>query len=261
MRYIRMWIVFFQNCLSREMEYRGHFFMQFLIDIIWYSVHIATFEILYGQTASIAGYTKQEILVFLGAMFMIDAINMIFFSRNFWEFPQLVAKGDLDFFLIRPVSTFFYSFTRYINVAAIVNFAIASGILTYGVLHCGSEISVWNVLAFCLLAASGSLVILAFQTIICAIAIFTIAGDGLQMVWHSIDQLGHRPHEIYSKRLQQLFITLLPMAMLASYPTKALLGKLEIGNFLWGSIVGIIFVVFAYMLFQRSLRYYSGASS
>ena len=72
----------------------------------------------------LAGFTRPEVIVFLGSLFVIDALIMIFFSQNFWMFPRLIAKGDLDFYLIKPVSAVFMSFTRFPNVASWLNLAV-----------------------------------------------------------------------------------------------------------------------------------------
>ena len=50
-----------------------------------------------------------------------DAIHMTVFSNNMWWFPIFINRGDLDYYLIRPVSSlFFLSLRDYRNFAEIL---------------------------------------------------------------------------------------------------------------------------------------------
>ena len=69
------------------MEYRGHLFAQVLIDVAWYGVQLALFNVIYQYTPSVGGLSHTEMLVFLATLFIIDAINMMLVSTNFWRFP------------------------------------------------------------------------------------------------------------------------------------------------------------------------------
>jgi len=43
-RYLRLWWAFLQNCLMREMEFRSHFLLTFVMDILWYAVQLGLFD-------------------------------------------------------------------------------------------------------------------------------------------------------------------------------------------------------------------------
>src|ERR1700754_210090 len=132
MRYLRLWAAFFRNCFARELEFRGHIAMHFLLDMTWYSVQVALFEVIYLNTENVAGMNHGEMIVFLGSLFITDSINEILFAPNFSRFPRLVAAGELDFYLIKPVSTFFMSFTRYMLISSWLNLAVGICVLVYG---------------------------------------------------------------------------------------------------------------------------------
>lgn len=260
-RYLRLWAAFFRNCISREMEYRGHLFMQFLIDMAWYGVQLALFEVIYLNTDNVAGLSRPEIMVFLGSLFVVDAINMALFSHNFWQFPNLITSGELDFYLTKPVAPVFVSFTRYANIASWLNFAVGLGVLVYGIVQAEIQLTVWTVALFALLVVCGNVIMLSLQILIASVAIFLVQADGIQMLFHSVYQFGTKPDAIYSRMFRRFLLFVFPLALIASVPSQVLLGTISPGLALWniGAAIGLFFV--AVKVFNWSLRHYSGASA
>lgn len=261
MRYMRLWAAFFRNCISREMEYRGHLFMQFMIDMVWYSVQVALFEVIYLNTESVAGLSRPEMMVFLGSLFVIDAINMALFSHNFWQFPNLITSGELDFYLIKPVAPVFVSFTRYPNIASWMNLVVGVGVLVYGIVHAGISPTIASVSLFVVLVCCGNVVMLSLQILVASWAVFLVQADGIQMLFHSLYQFGTKPDAIYARTFRRFLLFVFPLALIASVPSQALLGTLSPALALWniGAAFGLFFI--AVKVFNWSLRHYSGASA
>jgi ABC-2 type transport system permease protein len=260
-RYLRLWAAFFRNCITREMEYRGHFFMQFMIDIVWYGVQIALFEVIYLNTSSVAGFTRPEVIVFLGSLFVIDALNMVFFSQNFWMFPRLIVKGDLDFYLIKPVSVVFMSFTRFPNVASWLNLVVGISVLVYGLMEAQITLTAGTLALFLLLVVCGNIIMVSLQILVASIAIFLVQADGIQMLFHSVYQFATRPDAIYSRMFRRVLLYVFPLALIASVPSQALLGVLSPGMAVWNVAAAGILLFLAVKTFNWSLSHYSGASA
>src|ERR1700733_11593819 len=69
--------------------------LQFVNDILWYSMQIILFEALYLHVDSLGGWGIAEMRVFLGMLFLVDALQMILFSYNFDVFSEKIAHHDL----------------------------------------------------------------------------------------------------------------------------------------------------------------------
>lgn len=259
--YFRIWLAFFKNCLSREMEYRGHLFMQFMIDMVWYGVQIGLFEVIYLHTPEVAGFTQKEMLVFLGTLFVTDAVNMMLFSHNFWHFPEYVRTGELDFFLTKPASTFFLTCFRYINIAAIANLCFGVGFLVYAMVQAGLLVSFSAIAWFLVLCFTGLLLNIGLQTAFASIAIWTVAGEGIQYLYHTVFNFASRPDSIYKGYMRRAMLYVFPLGLIASVPARALLGTLDIGLAVWSVFAGVAVLFGALQFFRWSLTKYSGASS
>lgn len=257
---LRLWGLFLAQALSREMEYRLHLWLSFCIDVVWYAVQVGLFEIIYLHTPTVAGWGRAEMAVFLGTLFVVDALNMALFSTNFWRLPQYVLTGELDFFLLRPVSPFFLIFLRYPNVASFLNLAVALTVLGYG-LSLAPPPSVWAAVAYPLFVVHGLLCLLSFQALIGAIAIRIVAAEGIQQTFHILYQFGMKPDSIYTPLLRRVLLYVFPMGLVASVPAQVVLGKVSLELIGAGLLLPPLLLAASRWMFLRTLRFYTGASA
>lgn len=261
-RYARLWISFFKNCLAREIEFRAHFILYFLVDVAWYGVQIALFEVLFLYTPSIGGLSKNDMTIFLGTLFIVDGINMMMISTNFWRFPHYVTSGELDFYVIKPVSPFFMVFFRYANIGSCLNLLTAVAFLIYGLQGSDITLSVGMVALYLLMMVSGTVILLAMQACMAAVSIFLVNAEGVQHIFHALYQFAMKPESIYGKTARRMFLTAFPMALIASVPARVLYdATLSPYLVLWQLGATVLFIVISIRFFTWSLKYYTGASS
>jgi ABC-2 type transport system permease protein len=257
---VRLWGLFLLQALSREMEYRLHLWLAFSIDVVWYAVQVGLFEVIYGHVPEIAGWSRSEMAVFLGTLFVVDALNMALFSTNFWRIPQYVLTGELDFFLLKPVSPFFLVFLRYPNVASFLNLLVALTVLGYGISLTGIP-SLGHLLAYPVFVVNGLLCMLSFQALIGAVAIRILAAEGIQQTFHILYQFGMKPDTIYTPLLRRVLLYVFPMGLVASVPARVLVGKATVELVVAGLVVPPLLLLLSRWAFLRALRFYTGASA
>ena len=107
-RYLRLYACFLRFSFSRAMEFRLDFYFRIVMDGVWYAVNLAFFLAIYRHTALLGGWTEDQVIVFAAGVFVADGVHMTVFSNNMWWFPVLVNRGDLDYHLVRPVSSLFF---------------------------------------------------------------------------------------------------------------------------------------------------------
>ena len=76
LRYLRLYLYFLRFSFSRALEFRLDFFFRVGMDIVWYAVHLGFFSVLYQHTASLGGLTQDQVLVFVGAVFVAEALSV-----------------------------------------------------------------------------------------------------------------------------------------------------------------------------------------
>lgn len=260
-RYLRLYLYFVQFSFSRALEFRLDFFFRIVMDCIWYAVQLAFFLVLFRHTAAIGGWSVDQMIIFAAAYMMSDAINMTVFSNNMWWLPMFINRGDLDYYITRPVSSLFFLTLRDFAANSFVNLIVAGGILVWALARYPEPLAALNVLFFLGLLLLGNF-FFAYMTMMFTIPVFWFhSAGGLREGWFQLQKYMERPDQIFPGWLRRLLTTGMPLALIASYPTHALFDGLSIGRALHiaaaaAGCFGIL--VFAW---NRGLRAYSSASS
>ncbi len=261
MRYLRMWWSFFRNALSREMEFRWHFLAMFGMDIVWYSVQYLLFEVLYLYAPNLGGFSRPDILLFLGTLFVIDALNMMLSSANFWGFSDLVRSGELDFYLVKPLSTAFLCMFRYPSVGSMFNLIVAISFLIYALTGIPLAERWLGLVLYPFFVVLGVMTMMAFQFVFMAVNVRVVGSDGLSWILMNLETFGQRPDSIYSGMVRKIMLTAVPMAMLASIPARLLMHQPDYLLIGISGACALLWYIVSLNFFNKALVKYSGASS
>src|SRR5258708_2566125 len=104
-RYLRLYAHFVSFSFSRAMEFRVDFFFKIVMDLIFYAVNLLFFRLIYLQTPVLGGWDGHQIMLFVSGYLVIDAVFMTMFAGNLWMLTMFINRGDLDYYLVRPVSS------------------------------------------------------------------------------------------------------------------------------------------------------------
>lgn len=260
-RYLRLYAHLVRFSFSRAMEFRVDFFFRVFMDVQWYAVHLAFFAILFRETRALGGWSWDQTIVFAASMFLMDAIQMTLFSNNTWWFPILVNRGDLDYYLVRPVSSLFFVSLRDFAANSFLNLVIAIGIFVWALARYPEPLGSARIVLFValLLVGVGLFYLLSMVSLI---PVFWLQSrTGLREIFWSLERAGLRPHGIYRGWVRRVLVTVLPLALLCSYPQLALYERdpLPVVLHMLAVLVGAALLV-AWM-WRRGLRSYSSASS
>jgi ABC-2 type transport system permease protein len=128
-RYLRLYLYFLRFSFSKAFEFRVDFWFRVVMDAFYYAVNIGFYRVLYVHTDLLAGWDERQVMVFVGSYLVVDGLNMTVFANNLWWLPINVNKGNLDYYLVRPVSPFFFLTLREFAANSFVNLLLALGVL------------------------------------------------------------------------------------------------------------------------------------
>jgi ABC-2 type transport system permease protein len=260
-RYIRLYLYFLRFSFSKAMEFRLDFSFRIIMDCIYYLVNIFFFKVIYLHTPVLAGWREDQIMVFVGAYILVDAINMTIFSTNLWWLPWLINKGDLDYYLIRPVRPLFFLSLREFSANSFMNLLIALGFLIYSISNYQGDFSLLNLFLFVVLLINGTLIYFCVQMLTILPVFWTHSARGFVDLFYTLGLAMERPHRIYRGFLRILFTTILPFALIASYPVKVFLEGADLATMLHLSIASVAFCLILNFVWGLGLKNYSSASS
>lgn len=261
LRYMRLYLYFVRFSLSRAMEFRFDFWFRIVMDSMYYAVNIGFFLIVFDHTDIIAEWSREQCMVFVGVYLVIDALQMTFFSNNLWILPQLVNKGDLDYYLLRPISSLFFVSLRDFAVNSFINILIASAILIGSIAKLPTPITFLQASLFPVYLFLG-LMIHFLLNLLSIIPVFWIhSAKGMQNVFWILNKMGERPDRVYTGWTRRILVTILPLGIMSSFPARMIVEPLDFGIALHGAVVtGGLFITTLFV-WSKALRAYSSASS
>jgi ABC-2 type transport system permease protein len=260
-RYIRLYLYFLQFSFSKAMEFRLDFFFRILMDIIYYFVNIMMFKVLFLHTDLIAGWNHDQMMIFVACYLLVDAINMTVFSTNLWWLPFYINRGELDYYLIRPVSPLFFLSLREFSANSFINLIIALGFFVYTIATYSLPWAGLELLGLIVLLLNGALIHYCIQFLMILPVFWTQSSKGFIDLFYTLGLAMERPDRIFRGWLRVLFTVILPFALIASFPAKFF-----IDGFTWQTIINIALVsiglwMAVFFVWKKGLRNYASASS
>ncbi len=261
MRYLRLYLHFVRFSLSRALEFRFDFYFRIVMDVVFYATNLAFFTVLYGQTRELGGWSLDQIYLFATGYFVVDALFMTIFANNVWWLPILVNKGDLDYYLVRPVSSLFFVSLRDFAANSLVNLLIAGGLLGWAIARYPQPLGAGRVAIFVALLLLGTYLLYLVRLLFCLPVFWTHSGHGLLEVSWALTLFGERPVEIYRSWLRAALLTVLPLAFVASVPVSVLFSGWTAWGLAHAALVTLGMTALTLWLWRRALAAYASASS
>lgn len=260
-RYARLYLQFLRFSFSRALAFRVDFLFRVVMDIVYYLVSLGFFAVLYQHTSVLGGWTLDQTWIFVCAFLWADAFYMTVFSTNFWWLPVAINRGDLDYHLMRPVSSLFMMTLREFAANSFLNLVIATGLVWWSLARYPEALGAGRIAIFALLLLVGSLLFAVLRIIFIVPVFWMHNGRGLDEITWSLSSLAHRPHQIFHPAIRAILLTVVPLAFTASVPAHALLNGLDALGALHVAAVAVGLSATALWLWGRGLRVYASASS
>jgi ABC-2 type transport system permease protein len=261
MRYLLILAGFFRASAIADLEYRLNIAVKVFTDILWYSAQIAVFEVLFHNAKSISGWTLESTRVFLGILFVVDALWMVLFSENLDRISEKVRRGDIDLLLTKPInSQFMLSFQR-LNTSYVLNIALTLIWLTWSLIRLDHAFIWTRLLLLIILIPCSLAIVYGIRFLFSVTALIFTQAENINYVWYQIYRLGTRPDSIYPPWLRYTILTIIPVGFVASVPARLILGE-QSYELIAASIGLAATSVFLSRFFWKfALRFYSSASS
>jgi len=249
------------NCLVREMQFRANFLIRVAHEALWLGMQWVFVEVLYGQTRSIGGWDKWQMIALLGVNWVIhQAFEGLFFD-NCMRLIDLIRKGDLDFVLVKPMNPQFLVSFRYSDYASFLNALAGVGIVVFAMGRMESHMGWVGVAWFALFALNGVLILYAMLFTLACLTFWIGRANNLFEFYWQLGQFSRYPAEIYRWPLRLALWTVLPMLVVTNLPAAALFRPLSPLFALYGLGLGAVLVAWTVFFFRKGLQRYRSASS
>ena len=215
---------------------------------------------LFRNTHSLVGYSRGEVLLFFAFMNTID-VSFQLLCRGLTTIPSMVRKGEYDILLSKPVSPFFLSCFKMFDFMDLATMVVAIGFLFLSIHELPYQLSCRNI-GLALLAWICSFVMaICLNVLIASLAFWITEIENGIWIYRDLVYVGRFPPEVYSRGIQMFFFYIIPIILIVSTPTKAVIGQASTGTFVWMLIATCILIGVSALTWQKALRRYASASS
>lgn len=175
--------------------------------------------LLFTQVGEVAGWTRTEVIVLLGAYYVVSGLLRTFVEPNLDWFAEQVVSGGLDEKLLQPVPLLFAVSLGTCSPLALAQVALGAVVIVSG----ASSVppSVGQVAAYLLLTAAGTIIAWGSRALLAALS-FWAPGLEVTVLYSAFWQLGRYPVAVYHPGVRALLTYVVPVAFVSTFPALAL---------------------------------------
>lgn len=260
-RYLKLYRAFFKNSLMREMQFRGHFWLYLVINIIWAGLAMVTFLFIFNQVSQVKGWTFPAMLLLTATFYFFDRLFNTLFEINFTRFNDLVNQGDLDLVLSKPVSSQFFISLRQTSLANLFG-AVSMAVAVLWLLDHYFTLIFWpNLVVYAYLLLCGLIVVYALWFMSLTFVFWWGNVENIHHLFRPFYEVVRIPTNITGKILAPALTYFLPLAFVATVPVKVLIGTLNWPLVGFGTLAAVFWLWLSHKFWRFALKHYSSASS
>lgn len=260
-RYFRLFGIQVRISLQLAMQYRWDFLLEGLLAVFGVAIAIVPLWVAFHDRSAVSGWSFEESLVVLGWFTLLRAILEGAINPSLLSVVEHIRTGTLDFVLLKPADAqFLVSTARFVPWRA-MDAVAGVGIVAYAFAEMGRAPSATDVLAAAVLLGAALLILYSIWILVICAAFHVVRVDNLAFLFSSIFDAARWPVTVFRGFLRILFTVVIPLGVMTTYPSMALLGTLDPIPAL-GAVAGALaFSALARWVWLRSLGAYTSASS
>ena len=258
MKFFRIYVWNSKLSVARGMEYRVDFLVGMVVNLLFTGAGPVFQYLVFQQINGFPGWTLENILLFQGVLLLVLGIRRTFFG-GYPDYVQLmVRKGELDTLLLRPFSSLGMILSRGFSVENIGSVFAGILLVVYGAGKSRVALTLWDISGFLLAILGGLLFFLSIDILYSCMVVFFIHIGRLKEIFDNIAKFGEYPLEMFSRGIQGVLFTVLPMALWVNVPCKILLEGVQ--PYLYSGVVFLVlWLAGSICLWNHCMKRYSSA--
>lgn len=219
---------------------------------------------IFKHVQSVAGYSIIQVAFFFLTFNVVDILAQLFF-RGIYMVGRDIREGDMDFYLVQPVNPLFrissnlvdfLDFLTLLPVLAALSFILPKTVPTTLTIQ-----FYFHLFLYLLLCVNGVLIAFSIHVLIASVTVRTQQMENTIWLYRDMMSLGRFPVDIYAQTVRFVLTTFLPVAVMVSYPSKALMGILSREKIFYAFCLSLLLLVLSVSFWKRALRHYCSVSS
>lgn len=258
-RYLKLWYLYSIYTMQTGLESRFGAILFLIGKLLRFGLFFSFIFIISSAVQNIAGYTFWQ-MIFVFATFNLVDITSQLFLREVYRFRSYVISGNLDYFLVRPISPVFRFLFGGSDILDLPLFFISIVFLLISLYQIGGT-TLEGLISFILLIFNAFVIALSFHLFVLAIGILTTEVDNALWLYRDLTSMGRFPITFYTQPVQAIITFVVPIGIMISFPAEAIFGTLQPLLIVVSFIVGFLFLLLGSLSWRFAIKRYSSASS
>jgi ABC-2 type transport system permease protein len=259
-RYAAIYRMLLRTSLIRDMSFKANFWLWIVVEGLWFFLQLAFIQVIFGQTESVAGWNKHQMILLVGTNHLIAQLFQAFCYQGMAEVPELVRTGRFDFWLLLPVNSQFAVSLRRFGADSLANVGIGLVFVIYACYHLQLRLTWGSVGLYVLLVGCGILIHFALLSMLVTLSFWIVRTQGIVFGYYNLFNISRLPEDAFRGFARVFFTWVLPMLVVANIPAKVILHfQWRQGLYMMG--LSILLAWISHRLWQWALSRYTSASS
>lgn len=243
---------------AARMAYRGDFFLSLAMMLAGDMLVPLVTLLVYRSGASFPGWELHEAILIQAVFTLAKGIAFPFFFGIIWNTLDRVREGTFDLMLIKPRSPLFMSMISGFDVDDFGRLISGGVLFGYALVVMPAKPGGLAWMQFALLFVCALVVLFAFSLLCSGLLFKWVGSSRVYDIFDAVTMFGQYPGTLFSKGFINLFMYVLPIAMLGFLPASALLGRLDAGAWVSAGVC-VLVAAAAWGFWHGMVRQYASA--
>lgn len=261
-KFRKLLTTFIKFRLNLKMMYSVDFWIGIAIDLSAFLLQIATFSVLFHNTDQINGWSKYQVIFFMGTFITIDSFRMMTYFFGIMNIPELIRSGKLDLYIVKPVNTLLLISVESIDLTRIITMLMGVTVQVYAYCHLRFTITFIKVVQYLVLFLFMYILLYFIMLAFYSLSFWVTSVNVLFKLDLELNNFAYRvPGIVYQGVTKLIFYIMIPYGMIATIPTKYLTEGLTATD--WTTVICVLlaYIVIGLGVWNLGLRHYDSASS
>ena len=260
-RYLRLLGVQLRVSVASAMAYRANFLLEGVMSLSSMALTLLPLLVVFHHREKVAGWTAPEALIVIGYFMAVRAVIDGLISPSLVELVEKIRSGSFDYVLLKPVDAqAMVSASRY-EPWKVFDLAGAIAVVIYAFVQIGAPPRAADVVLGAVLFGTGVLATYALWIVCAAASFWVVRLDNLMYLLGAIFDTARWPVQVFPGLWRIVFTFVIPVAVMTTYPAKALLGLIDAREALATVGGALALLVVSRLVWRIAIRSYTSASS
>ncbi len=259
-KHLRIYAMLVRMNVMSQMEYRANFVTGMLMELGYLVVKILYVLVAFRAGRRIAGFSPDEVLVFVGTFVLVTGFYAGVFMMNLFQLSTLVRDGSFDALMTKPISLQFLATFRRSDIGIFLIDSVAGIVMVaIGLARIGGSLDVPRTMGYAVFVASGAAVGYALYLIPQSLVFRIVNTSSIAEFTDSFWDFNNVPMIVYGKVGRAIGVFVIPMFVITSFPALFVLGRMTVPYMIWGLAAPFLFLGIARLCWRSGIRHYTSA--